>query len=253
MVVLNLSFAACGFLGVYHLGALRAFLHHGDKLLGSLRSCAGASGGALVAAVMITAPHKLENCETFTYEFAESVRKQWFGAVTPGYDFMRTLREGIEDILPSEAHTLATDRLHVSITHSSSGKNHVVSRFSSREELIKALLASCFVPVYAGLKPVEFRGQTWIDGGFTDSLPILPLGRTITVSPFAGLQDVCPIHRGRFNTQLKLANMNIMFSVENIKRLNRALFPPSTGTMQAFCEEGFSDAVRFLKREEWIN
>lgn len=60
MTVLNLSFAACGFLGIYHLGAVGAFLRHGDKLLGSLRACAGASAGALVAAVMITAPDKLE-------------------------------------------------------------------------------------------------------------------------------------------------------------------------------------------------
>lgn len=60
MTVLNLSFAACGFLGIYHLGAAGAFLRHGGKLLGSLRACAGASAGALVAAVMITAPDKLE-------------------------------------------------------------------------------------------------------------------------------------------------------------------------------------------------
>ncbi|XP_072235413.1 patatin-like phospholipase domain-containing protein 4 [Leuresthes tenuis] len=249
MTVLNLSFAACGFVGIYHLGAVGAFLRHGDKLLGSLRACAGASAGALVAAVMITAPDKLEHCKEFTHSFAESVRRQRFGAVTPGYNFMLTLREGIDEILPRDAHSLACDRLHISITHSKSGKNHIVSRFNSRDELIKALLASSFVPVYAGLKPLEFRGERWIDGGFTDSLPVLPVGRTITVSPFAGLQDVCPVHRGRFNTQLKLANMNIMFSVENIKRLNQALFPPSSRTMNSLCEEGFTDAVRFLKRE----
>ncbi|XP_022616169.1 patatin-like phospholipase domain-containing protein 4 [Seriola dumerili] len=253
MTVLNLSFAACGFMGIYHLGAVGAFLRQGDKLLGSLRACAGASAGALVAAIMITAPDKLEHCKDFTYRFADSVRQQQFGAVTPGYDFMLTLREGIEEILPTDAHSLATDRLHVSITHSKSGRNHVVSRFTSREDLIKALLASSFVPVYAGLRPVEFRGQTWIDGGFTDSLPVLPVGRTITVSPFAGLQDVCPVHRGRFSTQLRLANMNIMFSVENIRRLNHALFPPSTSNLQVLCEEGFSDAVRFLRREAWIS
>ncbi|MED6237029.1 hypothetical protein ATANTOWER_017941 [Ataeniobius toweri] len=119
-------------------------------------------------------------------------------------------REGIEEILPSEAHSLANDRLYVSLTHSRTGRNHIVSRFTSRDELIKALLASSFVPVYSGFRPVEFNGQKWIDGGFTDSLPILPVGRTITVSPFAGLQDVCPVHRGRINTQLTLANMNIM-------------------------------------------
>ncbi|XP_042260098.1 patatin-like phospholipase domain-containing protein 4 isoform X2 [Thunnus maccoyii] len=161
MTVLNLSFAACGFLGIYHLGAVGAFLRHGDKLLGSLRACAGASAGALVAAVMITAPDKLEHCKEFTYRFADSVRRQRFGAVTPGYDFMLTLREGIEEILPSDAHSLATDRLHVSITHSKSGDNRLISRFTSREELIKALLASSFVPVYAGIQAVEFRGQTF--------------------------------------------------------------------------------------------
>ncbi|XP_035493587.1 patatin-like phospholipase domain-containing protein 4 isoform X1 [Scophthalmus maximus] len=253
MAVLNLSFAACGFLGIYHLGAVGAILRHGDKLLGSLRACAGASAGALVAAVMITAPDKLEQCKEFTHRFANSVRGQPFGAVTPGYDFMLTLREGMEEILPSEAHSLATDRLHISMTHSGSGKNHIVSRFTSREELIKALLASSFVPVYAGLKPVEFRGQKWIDGGFTDSLPTLPVGRTITVSPFAGLQDVCPVHGGRYNGQLRLANMDIMFSMENIKRLNQALFPPSTSSMHVLCEQGFDDAVRFLKREAWMS
>ncbi|XP_041637844.1 patatin-like phospholipase domain-containing protein 4 isoform X2 [Cheilinus undulatus] len=253
MAILNLSFAACGFLGIYHLGAVGAVLRHGDRLVGSLRACAGASAGALVAAVMVTAPDKLEHCKDFTYRFADSVRRQRFGAVTPGFNFMLTLREGIEEILPADAHSLASDRLHVSITHSKSGKNHVVSTFTSREELVEALLASSFVPVYAGLKPVDFRGQKWIDGGFTDSLPILPVGRTITVSPFAGQQDVCPVHRGRYNTQLRLANMNIMLSVENIKRLNQALFPPSSSSMTSYYEEGFNDAVRFLKREKWIS
>lgn len=60
MTTVNLSFAACGFMGIYHLGAMEAILRHGDKLLASLRACAGASAGALVAAVMITSPDKLE-------------------------------------------------------------------------------------------------------------------------------------------------------------------------------------------------
>ncbi|XP_061572023.1 patatin-like phospholipase domain-containing protein 4 [Cololabis saira] len=249
MPVLNLSFAACGFVGIYHLGAVGAFLRHGAGLLGSLGACAGASAGALVAAVLVTAPDKTEDCKEFTYRFAEGVRNQTFGAVTPGYDFMLTLREGIEQILPRDAHRVASDRLHVSITHSGTGKNHMVSRFSCRDELVDVLLASSFVPVYAGLKPVQFKGQKWMDGGFSDSLPLLPVGRTITVSPFSGLQDVCPVHRGRYNTQLRLANMNIMFSRENLRRLNQALFPPKRSTLTSLCDEGFNDAVRFLQRE----
>lgn len=43
------------------------------------------------------------------------------------------------------------------------------------------------------------------------------------------------------------------FSVENVKRLNWSLFPPSPSCMQSLYEEGFNDTVRFLKREAWMN
>ncbi|XP_034029498.1 patatin-like phospholipase domain-containing protein 4 isoform X3 [Thalassophryne amazonica] len=202
MTVINLSFGACGFLGIYHLGAVRAFVHHGEKLLGSVKACAGASAGALVAAVLITAPDKIQRCKEFTYSFADDVRQQRFGVLTPGHNFMLTLREGIDEILPGDAHSLASNRLHVAITHATSGKNHIISKFASREELIKALLASCFIPIYAGFQAVEFQGQ---------------------------------------------------LSMENIKRLSQALFPPDSAAMHSLCQEGFDDAVKFLKKEAWMS
>lgn len=52
-----------------------------------------------------------------------------------------------------------------------------------------------------------------MDGGFTDSLPIFPVGRTITVSPFSGSQDVCPPHVGRRKLNLRLANMSVTVSI----------------------------------------
>lgn len=60
MTVVNLSFSGAGFLGAYHLGVVGALLRHGDKLLSSLKACAGASAGALAATIMITAPDKLQ-------------------------------------------------------------------------------------------------------------------------------------------------------------------------------------------------
>ncbi|XP_062866726.1 patatin-like phospholipase domain-containing protein 4 [Trichomycterus rosablanca] len=252
MAGVNLSFSACGFMGIYQLGAASAFLTHGHKLVESLRACAGASAGALVAAVIITAPDRLEQCKEFTIKLASNVRKQKLGAMTPGYDFMCELRDGIDEILPTNAHLLACKRLHVSITNLKMGRNSMVSSFSSREDLIQVLLASSFVPVYAGMKAVELQGQNWIDGGFTDGLPILPVGRTITVSPFSGPQDVCPPYMGQRKLYFRLANMKIILCAENIRRLYEGLFPPSLPRMQALHQEGYTDALRFLKTEGWM-
>ncbi|KAM6309933.1 patatin-like phospholipase domain-containing protein 4 isoform 3-T8 [Podargus strigoides] len=209
---INLSFAACGFLGIYHLGAAAAFCRHGKKLLKVVKAFAGASAGSLAATVLLAVPENIEKCKQFACEFAEEVRKLDFGAVTPGYDFMKTLREGIESILPSNAHEIAENRLYVSVTNTKNGENHLVSSFASREDLIKVLLASSFVPVYAGLRPVEYKGEKWVDGGLTNALPILPIGRTVTISPFSGRLDICPQDKGRMDLYVKFGKRDIMIS-----------------------------------------
>uniref|UniRef100_A0A8C3W0L7 Patatin like phospholipase domain containing 4 n=1 Tax=Catagonus wagneri TaxID=51154 RepID=A0A8C3W0L7_9CETA len=249
---INLSFAACGFLGIYHLGAASALCKHGKKLLKDVQAFAGASAGSLVASVLLTAPEKIEECNEFTYNFAEETRRQSFGAVTPGYDFMARLRSGMESVLPPNAHELAHGRLHVSITSARTGRNYLVSSFPSREDLIQVLLASSFVPIYAGLKPVEYRGQKWVDGGLTNSLPILPGARTVTVSPFSGRLDISPQDEGQLGLYVSVANQHILLSVANLVRLNQALFPPSKRTMQSLHQRGFDDAIKFLLKESWF-
>ncbi|XP_069801551.1 patatin-like phospholipase domain-containing protein 4 isoform X4 [Dendropsophus ebraccatus] len=134
---LNLSFAAAGFLGIYHLGAASAFLKHGQNMLNSVKVFAGASAGSLVATVLLTAPHKIQESKDFLYTFSEDFRRRIPGVVKPRYDFMKNLREGIETILPAQAHEIAENRLYVSITKSKSLENCLVSSFASREELIK--------------------------------------------------------------------------------------------------------------------
>uniref|UniRef100_A0A8C8RZ63 Patatin like phospholipase domain containing 4 n=1 Tax=Pelusios castaneus TaxID=367368 RepID=A0A8C8RZ63_9SAUR len=249
---LNLSFAACGFLGIYHLGAASALYRHGKKLLKVVKAFAGASAGSLVATVLLTMPENIKECETFTYKFAEEIRKLYFGAVTPGYDFMTRLRGGIESFLPSNAHEIAENRLYISVTSTKNGRNYLVSNFASREDLIKVLLASSFVPLYAGIKAVEYKGEKWIDGGLTNGLPILPVGRTVTVSPFSGRLDICPQDKGYVDLYIKVAKQDLMLSVANLIRLNQALFPPSQKEMESLYQNGFDDAVHFLLKENWF-
>ncbi|XP_008581216.1 PREDICTED: patatin-like phospholipase domain-containing protein 4 isoform X3 [Galeopterus variegatus] len=227
---INLSFAACGFLGIYHLGAASALCRHGKRLLKDVKAFAGASAGSLVASVLLTAPEKIEECNQFTYKFAEETRRQSFGAVTPGYDFMAQLRSGMESILPSNAHELAQNRLHVSITNTTTRKNYLISNFSSREDLIKR----------------------WVDGGLTNSLPILPVGRTVTISPFSGRLDISPQDKGQLDLYVNIAKQDIMLSLANLVRLNQALFPPSKRKMESLYQSGFQDTVKFLLKENWF-
>ncbi|XP_054437010.1 patatin-like phospholipase domain-containing protein 4 isoform X4 [Pteronotus mesoamericanus] len=252
MKPINLSFAACGFLGIYHLGAASAFCKHGQKLLQNVKAFAGASAGSLAASVLLTAPEKIEECSEFTYQFAEEIRGQSFGALTPGYDFMARLRSRMESILPPDAHKLAQHRLHVSITNTRTRENCLVSSFSCREDLIQVLLASSFIPVYAGRSPVEYRGQKWADGGLTDSLPILPAGRTVTISPFSGRLDISPRDAGRPDLYVTIANQDITLSLANLVRLSQALCPPSTRKMECLYQRGFDDTVKFLLKENWF-
>ncbi|XP_072432969.1 patatin-like phospholipase domain-containing protein 4 isoform X3 [Chiloscyllium punctatum] len=222
MCPLNLTFSACGFLGIYHLGAAVALHRHGNKLLSKIQNYAGASGGALVAAVLLSQPETLEDgrfqdwrhifkqCKEFAYGFAADVRKQKFGALTPGYNFMKQLREGMESILSADAHKKAHERLHVSITNVKTLKNCLISSFPTREDLITVLLASSFVPFYAGIKAVEYRGEMWIDGGLTNRLPLLSTGQTVTVSPFSGKLDICPQDRSQSNLYVMIAKQEFI-------------------------------------------
>lgn len=69
--------------------------------------------------------------------------------------------------------------------------NVIVSQFDTREELIQALLASSFIPIFSGLFPPKLKGVRYMDGGYSDNLPTLD-ENTITVSPFCGESDICP-------------------------------------------------------------
>ena len=60
---MNLSFAGCGFLAIYHLGVAKALMMHGRKFLMNVQRFAGASAGALVAAALAVGDSDLQAME----------------------------------------------------------------------------------------------------------------------------------------------------------------------------------------------
>lgn len=68
--------------------------------------------------------------------------------------------------------------------------------------------------------------QRYVDGGISDNLPLYELKSTITVSPFSGESDICPQDSSTNIHELRVTNTSIQFSLRNLYRLSKALFPP---------------------------
>lgn len=246
---MNLSFAGCGFLGIYHVGVACCFRKYAPHLL--LNKISGASVGA-TAACCLLCDLPLGDLTSNVLRAATEARKRSLGPLSPSYNINNLLREGLEKYLPDDAHLRVNGKLHISLTRVCDGRNVIVSQFDSREELIQALLASAFIPLVSGLWPPKFKGFRYMDGGCSDNLPTLD-ENTITVSPFCGESDICPRDDSSQLFHINVFNTSIELSKHNMYRAARILFPPRPEVLSNMCKQGFDDALRFLHRNNLIN
>ncbi|RWS26504.1 patatin-like phospholipase domain-containing protein 2 [Leptotrombidium deliense] len=245
---LNLSFAGCGFLGIYHVGVASCFREYCPEVCNAKIS--GASVGALVATAM-ACNLPLGESTSDILKVAIQARSRALGPFHPTFDINKILTDALIKTLPENAHVLVNGRLHISVTRVSDGNNVILSQFDSKEDLIQAMLCSCFIPFWSGIVPPKFHGVAYMDGGFSDNLLVLD-ENTVTVSPFAGESDICPQDTSFSIVQINLANTSIAISPGNIYRLTRILFPPHPEVMSKMCQQGFDDALRFLQRNNRI-
>lgn len=78
-------------------------------------------------------------------------------------------------------------------------------------------------------------------------------GRTITVSPFCGDQDICPLDPEGLGWHIHVKNQKFKFNKENGTRGFRAMFPPPRDILLEYFQAGFNDALRFLSKEGLID
>uniref|UniRef100_A0A3B1J5A3 triacylglycerol lipase n=1 Tax=Astyanax mexicanus TaxID=7994 RepID=A0A3B1J5A3_ASTMX len=242
----NISFAGCGFLGVYHIGVASCLLEQAPYLIKGANKIFGASAGALTASVLSTQAC-LEKCCEDVIDVAKEARKRNLGPLHPTFNLVKVVRSGLQRDLPEDAHIRASGKLFISLTRVSDGANVLVSDFSSKDELIQALICSCFIPVYCGLIPPAFRGVRYVDGGMSDNMPQSEFKNTITISPFSGENDICPKDNSSSFHELRVTNTSIQVNWGNVYRLSKALFPPEPKVLAEMCQSGYRDAFRFLK------
>jgi len=79
-------------------------------------------------------------CTSWTLSLAARARKRSLGPMHPSFNITDYLRDGLEEILPANAHEIVNGRLHVSMTRVKDGKNVVFTEFASRTELVQVNL-----------------------------------------------------------------------------------------------------------------
>nr|KAF6275525.1 patatin like phospholipase domain containing 2 [Myotis myotis] len=243
----NISFAGCGFLGVYHIGVASCLREHAPFLVANATHIYGASAGALTATALVTGAC-LGEAGANIIEVSKEARKRFLGPLHPSFNLVKTIRSCLMKTLPADSHERASGRLGISLTRVSDGENVIIYHFSSKEELIQANVCSTFIPVYCGLIPPILQGVRYVDGGISDNLPLYELKNTITVSPFSGESDICPQDSSTNIHELRVTNTSIQFNLRNLYRLSKALFPPEPMVLREMCKQGYRDGLRFLRR-----
>uniref|UniRef100_A0A8C6UCC4 triacylglycerol lipase n=1 Tax=Neogobius melanostomus TaxID=47308 RepID=A0A8C6UCC4_9GOBI len=237
----NLSFAGCGFLGIYHVGVSSCLLEKAPFLVHGATKLYGASAGALTASVLASQACIAKCCED-VIEVAKEARRRNLGPLHPSFNLVKVLKSGLDRDLPSDAHVQASGRLCVSLTRVSDGENILVTQFNTKDELIQLLH-----PIYCGLIPPSYRGVRYVDGGISNNLPQADQKNTISISPFSGESDICPRDNSSSFHELRFTNTSIQMNLGNMYRLSRALFPPEPKVMAEMCQSGYQDALRFLE------
>jgi len=246
---MNVSFAGCGFLGLYHVGVACAFKTYAPHIL--LNKISGASAGS-IAAVSLLGDIPLGEMTSRILQLACEARKLTLGPFSPSFNITDILYDGLNRVLSDDIHLKVQGRLHISLTKVYDGSNILVNQFANKEEVIQVILASCFIPLFSGFKPPTYRGAYVVDGGFSDNLPTDK--HTVTVSPFSGMAHVCPdteLDLGGYH--VSVANTSIEISKENLYRLGNVLLPPHPEVLSRVCKQGFEDALRYLQKRHLIS
>lgn len=130
----------------------------------------GASIGALVAAVAACGVHPADIWAHIP-AIAVAYREALVGHLTKVGQFCRYL---LNCTLPSDAHERVRGHLFISMTSLlPAPHNHLQTEFSSREDLIDAVIAAQYIPTWTHPGVCLHRGMLCVDGGVTNNLPSL--------------------------------------------------------------------------------
>lgn len=173
----SFAMSGCGWLWPFYLGVIKTMKKKGYLTDSSI--CAGTSGGALGALVATSGIEP---------ELALDIIIQLSKASNFKKDIDKGLKQHLIGVLPKDTLEKCNNRLFVTATRfwpNPTTSPTMISQFDSHEQLIDAVAASCFIPLYSAPRIytsiVGLKNNKYIDGGILAFLP--PIG-DVRVSPF---------------------------------------------------------------------
>ncbi|XP_032348287.1 patatin-like phospholipase domain-containing protein 5 isoform X5 [Camelus ferus] len=221
----SLSFSGAGFQGLYYVGVTQCLRQRAPRLLQGAGRFYGSSSGAL-GALSVVGGKSAYFCSSLL-GMIKHVEQLSLGVFHPAFAPIEYIRQELQDNLPADIHILASQRLGISITHWPDGQNCIVTDFATRDEVIQAVICSLYVPFYCGTIPPMFRGERYIDGGFSNNLPFADSPSVITVSPFHGTVDICPQSTSASMHELNIFNVSFQICTQNFYLGLSSLIPLS--------------------------
>ena len=159
----------------------------------------------------------------------------------------KPLTRALDNLITDESVARSNTRLQVAVTRMwPDFRSHLlINEFKDREDLLMALICSCFIPFYmAPSLSVRWRRGRYVDGGFRNIVPILP--SYVMVIPFqpAFLTPVlsASVRRSRDLISPSL-NPNFPYSMPWL--LRRAFMPASDAEIQALFDWGMTTGFRW--------
>ncbi|NXW98435.1 PLPL1 protein, partial [Larus smithsonianus] len=207
----SILFRGCSFLLLYEAGVFAALRDLSPDILKSASRIYGASSGSIVATLGLC---ECDIGKGFELLFILCLKR------LNVWKFRSCKRSDLlNKYLPPNAHQLVSGKLHVILTRVYDWRSVTVSEFSSREDLIQAIMCSCFVPVCFGILPPTYHGVRYVDGELGMWRANFVSRTTITVSGFAGEYDICPRDGPSAFFTFQLSDCILQISKRNICRL----------------------------------
>jgi hypothetical protein len=157
----------------YLIGIKKAIEMYSKKNILKINRYAGTSSGSMLITLMAC---NIDNSSII------NVYKQL------NKNNMELIKKGLEMLLPKNAHIICSNKVYISVTKLGFPfRNEIISKFSSRQDLIETILCSSSFPYFVNSEFYhKYKNKYYIDGFFSNNTPYFKdnLRKQLIINPF---------------------------------------------------------------------